>query len=133
MTRRRLLAILIPVGIILLIAVIAMGSIAARYTVQALPRLVFYNGVLIHVRNDTNFTVQLQCEYTDSPRIEPGQTELASFEPYLANSGCGVIRTSDHRTLGCVTVNPHGTGVKAGSTISLSTHLNPKMRCYSEF
>lgn len=133
MLSRRALVSIVTASIVLA-AVIAFGMVSlAHVASQAFAVVAPYNGVLINVHNDTDFAIRLECEYTHNPVIQPGQTQLASFEPHLANSGCGVIRLSDKKTLGCVTVDPKGTGAIAGSTIDLSTHLDRKDHCYNEW
>jgi hypothetical protein len=127
--KKRTFAFLIGGIAVIVVALLVAAGIGARTFFDAITP---YNGVLIHVHNDTKFTVQLECEYTHNPRIKPGEAKLASFEPHLRNSGCGVIRVSDKKVLGCVTVDPEGTGAIDGSSVNLSTNLDSKMRCYNE-
>jgi heme A synthase len=94
--------------------------------------LVLYVGTLVNVRNDTGQTLQLDCEYTHSPRLASGATALASFEPGQTATGCGVIRVTDNKRLGCVVLDTTQPDKWADHTIRISTHLNTGMQCYGE-
>jgi hypothetical protein len=130
-TERTLLAVAIGVAV-LVAAASATIAIHVVSTKASGHSLLLYDGILVNVRNDTGKDVQLDCEYTHSPRLSSGQTALASFEPGQQDAGCGVVRVSDRKRLGCLVLNTKASNKADVSTIRISTHLNRSTECYGE-
>jgi hypothetical protein len=127
--RRRTIAVVIVAVAVVFVGAIVLAATVISLAVQSVHP---YDGILINVRNDTGWAVQLDCEYTHSPHLAVGQSAAASFEQNI-RTGCGVIRLSDHRRIGCV-LDPKVKDLRmlAGKTISLSKSLDSKMQCYGE-